>query len=149
MGPVKAVQCTLKTFPKAKGNRVGEYVLDANDSSLIQVEFANGALGSITATRWATGYDNSLKLQVHGDEGAARLDLDRNPHEVETCLGRARHKSEWKTVACKPAPTNYRRFIRGIRSGKQGEPGFDRGAQVQKWLDACFTAHEKGTWTKV
>ena len=149
VGRLKAIQCTLKTFPKVKGNRLGEYTLDANDTALIQAEFDGGALGTVSMTRWATGHANSLHLQVHGDLGAARLDLDRDFNQIETCIGEARHKTVWKTVPCKSVPDNYQRFIRAIRSGKQGEPGFDRGAQVQKWLDACFTAHEKGAWIKV
>ena len=62
-GPIAKVYCQLKTFPKAKGNRVGEYVLDANDSAVINVTFQNGALGTIHTTRWCGGHANRLFLE--------------------------------------------------------------------------------------
>ena len=54
VGRIKTINCTLKTLHKAAGDRIGEYVLDANDTAVITAEFANGAVGAITTTRWAT-----------------------------------------------------------------------------------------------
>ena len=68
-GDIKTVNCRLRTFPKAKGNRIGEYVLDANDSAVVIAELANGALGTIHTSRWATGHKNSLQLRIYGDRG--------------------------------------------------------------------------------
>ena len=39
----------LKTFNKAPGGQIGEYMLDANDSFTMSVDFANGALGVVHA----------------------------------------------------------------------------------------------------
>ena len=50
MMPV-SLQARVKTFHKAKGDKIGEYPLDANDSASMQVEFENGALGDIHASR--------------------------------------------------------------------------------------------------
>ena len=44
-----SLQARLKTFAKAPGDRVGDYVLDANDSALMSLGFANGAVGVIHA----------------------------------------------------------------------------------------------------
>ena len=62
----------LKTFDKAPGNKIGEYDLDANDSFTMAVDFTNGALGVIHASRWATGHFNELRLRVYGEKGASR-----------------------------------------------------------------------------
>jgi predicted dehydrogenase len=35
-------------------------------------------------------------------------------------------------------PNNYQRFVRSILTGKQDQPDFARGAEIQKTLDACF-----------
>jgi predicted dehydrogenase len=149
VGPVKSVNCTLKTFPKAPRNRVGEYHLDANDSAVIHFEYTNGALGSITATRWATGYANSIALQIHGDKGAVRIDLDTSYDKLDVCRGRATATAEWKTVGAARVPTIYQRFARSILTGEPPEPDFDRGAEVQKVLDTCATSNQQRTWLKV
>lgn len=140
VGDIIAVNCKLKCFDKAPDNRIGDYRLDANDSALMRVEFAGGALGTIQATRWATGHHNSLKLSVYGDRGALRIDLDAARDEVQVCLGEAVHEARWSSLEAPPTPSIYRRFIDGIRSGSNDQPDFARGAELQRVLDACFAS---------
>ncbi|MDR1304541.1 MAG: Gfo/Idh/MocA family oxidoreductase [Verrucomicrobiales bacterium] len=144
VGPVRRVFSRLKAFPKARGNRVGEYVLDANDSAFLNVEFANGALGSIYTSRWCGGHANRLYLKICGTKATVEIDS-----EVATDTYRIRRvkkhetwpKDPWVTVQCPPTPNNYQRFIKSIVSGgPQEQPDFKRGAEVQKVLDACFAA---------
>ena len=52
-------------------------VLDANDSFAMSVELGNGALGVIHATRWGTGYANTLRLDIFGSRGALQMITDR------------------------------------------------------------------------
>ena len=40
------------------------------------VEFDNGAIGTINATRFATGYSNRLELRIFGDKGAVKIEFD-------------------------------------------------------------------------
>ena len=54
-GPITRVDCRLKAFAKAKGNRIEGYVFDANDSAVMVAEFANGAIGTLHTTRWCGG----------------------------------------------------------------------------------------------
>lgn len=144
VGPIRSVQAKLKTFDKLKGKRVGDYPLDANDTAIIQVEFANGALGVIHTTRWATGHANSLFLEIHGTKGALRVDLDRSQDELQVCLGPDIHKAKWSSMKAPPVPTIYERFITAIRTGKPGAPDFARGAEIQKALDRCFESDRSG-----
>ena len=149
VGPIRSIQARLKTFTNLKGKRMGEYPLDANDSALMQVEYANGALGVINTTRWATGHANSLYLRVHGTKGALRLDLDKSYSELEVCLGKDIHKANWKTIKASQTPSIYERFITAIRTGKQGDPDFARGAEIQKALEACFESDRIGRAVRV
>ncbi len=144
VGDIAAVTCRLKCFDKAPDNRIGEYRLDANDSALMQVEFAGGALGTIQATRWATGHHNSLALSVHGDRGALRVDLDAARDRVQVCLGEDVHPARWTEVVAPPTPSIYRRFVDGIESGVNDQPDFARGAALQRVLDACFDSDARG-----
>ena len=137
-GPVKEVYCRLRAFHKAPGDRVGEYKLDANDSAVLNVEFANGALGTIHTSRWVGGHANRLALKIAGTKGTIAMDSEISTTSFKICNGPGLDKGEWREVTCKPVPTNYQRFIAAIRSGNPGVADFARGAEVQKVLDACF-----------
>ncbi len=143
IGEAASVCCRLKTFPKAKGNRIGKYVLDANDSAAITVEMANGALGTVHTSRWATGYANCLQLRIHGDRGAIRIDLDKSYTQLEICRGKDVNTNTWKPLNCGKTPSIYQRFIQSIRTGRNDQPDFARGAEVQQILDACFASDAK------
>ena len=146
---VRTVNARLKTFAKAKGDCIGAYVLDANDSALLRVELAGGGLGTISSTRWATGHANSLALSLFGDRGALRFDLDRSGDQLEVCLGADVDKAVWKTVTCRKTPSMYQRFITSIQTGKNDAADFQRGWTVQKVLDASFVSSEKSATVRV
>lgn len=143
-GPIKSVYGKLKAFDKAKDNRIGEYVLDANDSAVMTVEFANGALGTIHTTRWSGGHANRLFLKISGTKGSVEIDSERSTNSYKISVGPDLDKAQWKDVAAKPTPNNYARFIKSIRTGVQDQPDFARGAEVQKVLDAVITSDAKG-----
>jgi predicted dehydrogenase len=148
-GPVKEVYCRMRAFPKAPGDRIGEYKLDANDSAVINVEFANGALGTIHTSRWVGGHANRLSLKIAGTKGTIAMDSDISTTSYKICNGKGLDKGEWRDVTCKPVPNNYQRFITAIRSGTPGEADFTRGADVQKVLDACFVSEKTRRPVKV
>lgn len=141
--PIRELSCRLKTFTDIKGKKQSGYTLDANDSALITCELANGALGQISATRWATGHVNTLTLSIHGTKGAVRINLDESYTRLHLCEGADIHKVRWKSIDLKPTPNNYERFIRSIRTGKNDQPDFFRGAEIQRVLDLCFVSNQK------
>lgn len=144
-GDIASIDCRLKTFDKGvRGNRLGEFVLDANDSFVSTVEFANGAIGTVHSSRWATGHMNSLRCRVHGEKGAIELDLDRSYGEYRICFGpSAINKAEWKTVACKPTPNVYQRFVRAVAAGQSDDNDFANGVKIQAYLHYSFESNKK------
>ncbi len=150
-GDIAEIDCRLKTFDKGvKGNRLGEFVLDANDSFISTVVFADGGLGTVHSSRWATGHANSLRLRVHGDQGAVEIDLDRSYGEYQLCVGRkAINDRAWKTVVCKPTPNMYQRFITSIKTGKNDPSDFANGVKVQAYLESSFASDAKCAPVKV
>lgn len=148
-GPIRSVFCRLKAFDKAVGNRIGEYALDANDSAVLNVEFQNGALGTIHTTRWCGGHANRLFLRIAGTKGTVEIDSDRTTAGYRICAGRDLDAGTWRDVAAAAVPNNYQRFIKAIRSGKPDQPDFVRGAEVQKVLDACFVSDAEKRPVKV
>ena len=152
-GEVRRVRCELRTFPKVfEGELVTEKDgrnLDANDTAVIQLEFADGSIGVVQTSRWATGHVNHLRCEVHGTEGALCLDLDRSYTALDLSLGADAQKARWKTMELKPTPTNYERFAKAIRTGRPDQPDAVRGAQIQAYLDACERSADSGNWEDV
>ncbi|RME66962.1 MAG: gfo/Idh/MocA family oxidoreductase, partial [Verrucomicrobia bacterium] len=141
-GPIKRVFCRLKTFPKIPGDRVGDYQLDANDSAVMNVEFENGAIGTIHTTRWATGHINRLYLKLSGTKGSLEIDTERSDAVCRVCLGDDVETARWRERQAPAVPSNYARFIRAIQTGEPCEPDFERGAEIQRIIDACFASAE-------
>ncbi|EKD60629.1 MAG: hypothetical protein ACD_54C00642G0006, partial [uncultured bacterium] len=80
------VSCRLATFHKAPGDQIGEYPLDANDSATMQVVLENGALGTVAATRFASGHLNDLRLRIYGDKGGLEVSYENNVSRLRACL---------------------------------------------------------------
>ena len=149
LGDFASVNCKLKTFKKARGDKVGKYKLDANDSAVITAEMQNGAIGTIHTTRWATGHANSLSLRIHGEKGALFVDLDKSYGELQICRGKDVDTNSWKTLKCRQTPSIFKRFITSIKTGTNDAPDFARGAKVQRVLDKCYESNTTGKTAKL
>ena len=141
---IAALSARLHTFDKAPSGAIGPYVLDANDSATMNVEFANGALGTIHMSRFATGHKNDLSLEISGTAGALRIWADSGASTLDACLGADIHTQAWQRVDCPPVPGNAERFAAALRAGVNGEPDFRRAAGVQKILDLCLASDAEG-----
>ncbi|OYW60858.1 MAG: oxidoreductase [Rhodobacterales bacterium 12-65-15] len=130
-----AVSCLLQTFDKAPGGRIGDYVLDANDSATLQLRLANGALGTVAATRFATGHLNDLRLRLYGQTGGLEVSFENATSRLRACLGADVATAAWSEIDCPPVPTIYEHFIAAIRGSGKAEPDFARGAALQRLLD--------------
>jgi predicted dehydrogenase len=134
----------LKTFDKAPGNQIGEYVLDANDSFTMNVDFSNGAIGTIQASRTAAGQFDQLRLRVYGETGAIEMIYDTGKSTLRASLGDDAETGTWRDVEFDPVETNYQRFVGAVRAGKTQEPSFRRAAGIQKVLDGAMASASSG-----
>ncbi len=139
LDPVQ-VSARLHTFDKAPGGKIGEYVLDANDSATMPLQLSNGAIGVIHTTRMATGHLNDLSLQLFGLKGGIEVRGDGRASSLRACLGDDVTTGTWRDIECPPVETNYVRFIAAIRAGRQVDPDFARGAALQKVLDQAVVS---------
>jgi len=137
------MESRAKTFHKAEGDHIGDYPLDANDSFSMSVELANGALGVIHASRWATGYANTLRLDLFGSHGGLQLTTDGRKSWLGKCTGTDIDTQTWREVTCAPVPSVYKRFIDAVDSGVNADPAFRRGAKIQRVLDLCLEAGDR------
>jgi len=138
--PIVSMNCRLQTFSKVPGDRLGEYVLDANDSFIISAEFGNGAIGTIHSSRWASGHSNDQKLRVYGNRGGLELSHGHWGSLLRVCAGEDVATSTWREVKAEPVKTNYRRFVEAVNSGRQDDPDFRHAAELQKVLDLALVA---------
>lgn len=130
-----SVFCRLKTFHKAPDDKIGEYVLDANDSFSMSVAFTNGAIGVVHASRWAAGHMNELKLRVYGDKGGLEVTHRSDGSEMRVCLGEDVQSATWRDMDVEPVLTNYQRFATAVEEGKVAEPSFRHATDLQQVLD--------------
>jgi predicted dehydrogenase len=68
VGEIESVAGTTATF------KAGREVDDAFESAVV---FENGAIGTIEASRFATGHKNALTWEINGSKGSIGFDLER------------------------------------------------------------------------
>lgn len=141
---VAEVSGQLHTFDKAPGGKIGEYVLDANDSATMQLRLTNGALGTVSATRFAAGHMNDLRLRLFGLKGGIEVLFENNVSRLNVCLGDDVNTVTWEQVEASPRPTVYERFIAAIRGEGVANPDFARAAKLQRVLDAVAESDAQG-----
>lgn len=138
------VSCRLATFHKAPGDQIGEYPLDANDSATMQLVLSNGALGTVAATRFASGHLNDLRLRLYGDKGGLEVSFENQSSRLRACLEPDLQAASWHEVEAPVLPNIYQRFIAAIRGEGAPDPDFARGAMLQRLLDRAEQSAGQG-----
>lgn len=141
---IASLKADLVTFPKAEGDRIGNYTLDANDSVAITARLAGSALATVVATRYATGHTNDLTLTLHGTRGSLRVETNGKASSLSACLGEDVEAALWRPVELEPTRRNARRFVDALVSGVNGDPSFRRAADIQRVIDAAFDSDRTG-----
>lgn len=79
LGEVKTVSALTRTFIPERRLPVGEGrgIVSVDDAYAALVEFHNGAIGTIEASRFATGNRNRNSFEINGERGSIRFDLQQ------------------------------------------------------------------------
>ncbi len=79
IGEPKSVMALTKTFiperPTADGK--GRVKVDVDDAFVSLVEFENGAIGTLEASRFAAGRKNREAIEINGSKGSISFNLER------------------------------------------------------------------------
>jgi len=78
VGEFKSVSAMTRTFIKERPLGDGSMgKVEVEDAFAAAVEFENGAIGTLETTRFAAGRKNYEVLEINGEKGSIRFDLER------------------------------------------------------------------------
>jgi predicted dehydrogenase len=78
VGELATISALAPRFvPERRGPANAMIPMEWDDASISLVEFENGAVGTIEASRVATGRSNSLRWEINGSRGSVAFDLER------------------------------------------------------------------------
>jgi predicted dehydrogenase len=140
-GDIKSLRTDTRSFNKGvRGNKLqGQSMIDSTDSAVMSADFANGAMGAIHMTRWATGQMNSLRMRVYGDAGGLTLDIEDQTARLQICSGEDRHKAKWRKVKCTKVPSTWQTFIDAIKTKNTDvTPNFKNAANLHKLIETSL-----------
>ena len=147
--------------------------VDAEDDMQTLVRLKNGALGTVTASKIATGTEDGITFTIHGTKGALMLkamDLDRLYFYDNTAPGAPFGGVRgWTAIDCgqryeKPAvfPASkavigwtrghihcYYSFLRAVTDGKAAPAPLEEGVCIQNLLAKVKESAASGRWVKV
>jgi predicted dehydrogenase len=171
---IAGVSALTETFVRERplpggGGQLGPVTVD--DAALFIARFAGGAVGSFEATRFATGHTEGLRVEVNGELGSViwelgalnelRLfDATEDPatqgfRRIQVTRAGHPYAGAWwpdgHTIGYEHTFTHeVRDLFQAIADGRDPEPSFADGLQVQEVLDAVQRSAASGaSWTQV
>jgi predicted dehydrogenase len=172
LGEIDAVcgaqEIFIKERPLPDGSGVG--TVTADDTTCFLARFRDGALGSFTATRLATGRRNRLRLEIFGSAGAIVFNLERlNELQVYSSHD-ARNTQGFRTILVTESSHPYmeawwppghiigwehtfihevRDLLAAIAEDRPVYPDFHDGLRCQQVLDAATESANQRAWAEI
>lgn len=184
-GEITQVNSQLKTWVKTRPLQAGGVdklgastkdstaprgEVDVDDEVLSLLEFQNGAIGSLEATRNAHGRNNFLTFEIHGSLGSIYFNYERRD-ELQVALSSDQaDRRGFRTVYTGPAHPygeglwpipalgiGYGEtkiietydFVKAIMEGGEVSPNFKDGYQINLIADAIAASAQSRSWTSV
>ena len=148
--------------------KMGDVTVD--DATLFLAKFANGAVGTFEATRFAGGNRNGNRFEINGSEGSIRFNLERL-NEIEYYSQKDKEGFQgWKTILVTEGSHPFMKgwwpaghiigwqhtfvhqvytLMNGIATGKNPAPSFHDGLKCQAVLEAVENSSDTEKWVKV
>jgi predicted dehydrogenase len=178
VGEISSVVGVLQTHITERPLEVGSHdrpagptgTVDVDDEVHTMFRFANGAVGSLGATRNAPGRPNFDTFEIHGETGSLYFNYQRC-NELQVCFTDDEpDRQGFRTIITGPehpygealwpiagvcigyAETKIiecYEFCRAIAQGIAAEPDFGDGYQVARICEAIQLSASSGTWIDV
>jgi len=173
LGECKSILATTHTFIKERpllNNPSEKGKVKVDDLALLQIKMVNGAIGTLEASRIATGTNDEFRLEIHGDKGAIYFNsMDPNwlyvydATEEKEPFGGKRGFKKIETVQRYPKPAVFPgpkftigwmryhlasqyEFVKRIVEGQQASPSFYDGYKIQEIMEAAYLSEKKEMW---
>lgn len=166
VGDVEEVVSLMNTFIKERFNQSGQKeAVDVEDAGLVLMRFEKGALGSVEATKFALGFDEQQRIEIHGSECSFRIILtepfvlklycrDEDPPGLKNVTVAYDKNIIWPPSkstegwAYTFVPMFYN-FLNAIADDVDTTPNFYDGLKAQEILEASYLSWEKRSWIKL
>jgi predicted dehydrogenase len=172
VGEIAEVSGDLRTFITERPlpdqpKKMGQVTVD--DAAAAVVRFANGAMGTIEATRVAPGRKNHNRFEINGSKGSVAFDLERM-NELDLYLeSDAKGTRGFRTILVTESDHPFIKawwppghiigyehtfthtvfdLLEAIADHRLPEPNFVDGVRNQRVLDAIERSAETRRWTK-
>ena len=148
--------------------------VDAEDCVVLLARMRGGALGTIEATKLASGAEDELRLELHGSRGALRFN-GTDPHHLELHDATAADRPlggfrGWNRIDTgqryEPPASGFpspkasigwirshvaclANFLQAVAEGRPAEPGLEQGIRVQELIDGVRRSAARRCWVDV
>lgn len=157
--------------PDKNGNKVD---ISVEDAAIIIAQMQNGSIGTIEATKIATGTNDELRFEIHGEKGAVKFNL-MEPNWLEFYDNTLPEQpyggyKGYTKIECVqrfeqpggsfPSPKTSIGWLRGhvhclynfltcVNEGRQASPSFEEGAYIQNVMEKAYLSDSKGQWVRI
>ncbi|MDO8683150.1 MAG: Gfo/Idh/MocA family oxidoreductase, partial [Armatimonadota bacterium] len=172
LGDFKRV-CALPFNPIAErpDGKGGMVPVETDDVCFIQAELENGAVGTLEASKLATGANDELTVEIRGSKGAILFNL-MDPNwlrfydntKPDAPLGGEKGFLQIECVQRYPKPAaipgpklsvgwmrfhiaSIYEFVRRVVENEPGDPSLSDGLEVHRVIDTCYNS--PGVWTSI
>ena len=172
VGEIRGVSALLETFIKERPllnhpTKKGRVTVD--DASLTLVRFANGAVGTIEASRFAPGHKNFNCFEINGSQGSLSFNLERL-NELKLYLRKdGKHFQGFRDILVTEPFHPYMKWwppghvigyehtfvhvvydlMQALSQNHKPTPSFLDGVQNQKVIDAIQHSAQSKKWIQI
>jgi len=170
MGEYKNVYARTRVLYPQRPDKSGKMIsITADDAAYMILETKSGAVGTVEASKIATGTNDELRFEIHGDKGAIRFNL-MDPSWLEfydntlpdSVYGGDKGFTKIECVHRYPKPGgsfpgpkfspgwlrghvhSLYNFVNAVYEGKQPSPSFAEGAYIQYVMEKAYQSSESG-----
>ncbi len=170
VGPIESLVADLQTVHATRPGPEGAEEVVNDDQGHFLCRFENGAMGSLTFSRVATGRKMGYAYEIYGTEGALRFDQE-DQNALWLCDRKApRGREGYRKILTGPDHPDYRAFclgpghgtgyndqiiieardfLRAIESGEPVWPTFRDGCEVNRVVAAVMRSSQERGWIRV
>jgi predicted dehydrogenase len=169
VGPIAEIAAATATVHKTRPSASGPRPVEVDDHSHFLVRFANGALGTISASWVTPGRKMQLDFELIGTRGSLVFTQERF-NELKLYAGEGKGRDGFKTLLAGPDMPPYGNFcpapghqlgfndlktievahlIQAIAGKERASPDFQEAYEIQRVIAAALASANERAWVEV